>query len=97
LLIEMERDTEMYNKALDTSIDLGTADDVQEYMLDIDGEMDADGEIDIALNALDTSTAFDDGNGSDAADTSTPNAATGPVASTSKVRLIPQPCLGGAI
>ena len=93
----MERDTEIENKALGASIDLGTTDDVQEYMLEVGGEMDADGEIDIALNALDTSTAIDDGNGSDAADTSTPNTAIGLVASTSKVRLIRRPCIGGVL
>lgn len=90
----MERDTEIENKALGASIDLGTTDDVQEYMLEVGGEMDADGEIDIALNALDTSTAID---GSDAADTSTPNTAIGLVASTSKVRLIRRPCIGGVL
>ena len=84
----MERDTEMYSKTLDSSTDLGTADDAHEYMLGVGGEMDADGDLDITLNALDTSAVNDDGNGSDP-DVLAPNAASGPVASAGKVRLIP--------
>ena len=83
----MERDTEHSNKTLDTSMDLGTADDVQEYILSVGGEMDADGDIDTTLNALDASAGIDDGNGSDP-DISTLNAVSGPV-ETGKVRLDP--------
>lgn len=84
----MERDTEHSNKILDTSIDLGTTDDVQEYMLGANGEMDADGDIDTTLNALDASAGIDDGNGSDP-DISTLNTVSGPVETIGKVRLDP--------